>query len=60
MSAVFAAIALGIESFNEKKAVDIYSIAVGLRRERAGAIQHFYQYKFIYQVYFRSTFNFPD
>ena len=60
MSAVFAAVALGIESFDEKKAVDVYSIAVGLRKERAGAIQHFYQYKFIYQVYLRCKFTFRD
>ena len=50
MSGVFAAVANGIESFNDKRAVDVYSIAKGVRRDRAGAIQHFEQYKFIYQV----------
>ena len=50
MSAVFAAVANGIESFDTKKATDIYSIVKGLRKDRAGAIQHFEQYKFVYQV----------
>ena len=50
MSAVFPAVANGIDSFKAKKAVDIYSIVKGLRRYRAGAIERFDQYKFVYQV----------
>ena len=50
MSAVFAAISNGIDSLNDERSVDIYGIAKGLRKDRAGAIQHFDQYKFVYQV----------
>lgn len=50
MSAVSVAIATGIQSLQENKSVDVYSIVKGLRKERAGAVQVFGQYKFIYQV----------
>ena len=50
MSAVSVAIATGIQSLQEKKAVDVYNIVKTLRKERAGAVQVFGQYKFIYQV----------
>ena len=50
MSAVSVAIATGVQSLQEKKAVDVYNIVKTLRKERAGAVQVFGQYKFIYQV----------
>eukprot|EP00794_Sanderia_malayensis_P009796 gene9796-10795_t len=48
MSAVFVAIENGIESLNEKHNVDVYSLVNALRKDRAGAVQVFNQYKFIY------------
>ena len=50
MSAVFSAVANGIECLEAKKTVNIYSIVKRLRRYRAGAIERFDHYKFVYQV----------
>lgn len=60
MSAVFAAVANGIESFDTKKAADIYSIVKGLRKDRAGAIQHFEQYKFVYQALYEYSLIYQE
>ncbi len=50
MSASLVAIDIGIQSLKEKRSVDVHSIVKGIRKDRAGAIQVFDQYKFIYRV----------
>ena len=50
MSAVLVAIVNGIESLAERGSVDVYNIVKVLRKDRAGAVEQFDQYRFIYEV----------
>eukprot|EP00795_Rhopilema_esculentum_P008894 gene8894-16521_t len=49
MSAVLVAIANGIESLAKRGSVDVYNIVKVLRNDRAGAVEQFDQYRFIYE-----------
>ncbi|XP_065054717.1 tyrosine-protein phosphatase non-receptor type 7-like [Rhopilema esculentum] len=50
MSAVLVAIANGIESLAKRGSVDVYNIVKVLRNDRAGAVEQFDQYRFIYEA----------
>ncbi len=57
ISASLAAIDIGIQSLEDKRNVDVYNIVKAVRKDRAGAVQIFGQYKFIYQVSVQSDFQ---
>lgn len=50
ISGSFVAIDIGMQSLKERKHVDVHSIVKGIRRDRAGAVQVFGEYKFIYKA----------
>lgn len=50
ISASFVAVDIGIESLQENRSVDVFSIVKGIRKDRAGALPMFGQYKFIYRA----------
>ena len=50
MTGSFIAIDLGMQSLEEKRSVDVFGLVKSLRKDRAGAVQVFGQYKFIYRV----------